>query len=73
MLLFLIAPILVIMPLSFNAEPYFSYPMPGLSLRWYEDFFSNERWMNALKTSLIIAFCVTVLRNRSSAPSRRSA
>jgi putative spermidine/putrescine transport system permease protein len=31
-LLFLITPILVIMPLSFNSEPYFSYPMPGLSL-----------------------------------------
>jgi putative spermidine/putrescine transport system permease protein len=60
-LLFLIAPILAIMPLSFNAEPYFSYPMPGLSLRWYDDFFNNERWMNALKTSLLIAFCVTIL------------
>ena len=32
-LLFLIAPILAIVPLSFNAEPYFSYPMPGLSLQ----------------------------------------
>jgi putative spermidine/putrescine transport system permease protein len=40
-LLFLIAPILVIMPLSFNSEPYFSYPMPGLSLRWYEEFFTS--------------------------------
>ncbi|MGH6934253.1 MAG: ABC transporter permease [Dongiaceae bacterium] len=60
-LLFLIAPILVIMPLSFNAEPYFSYPMPGLSLRWYEDFFLNERWQLALRTSLIVAFSVTLL------------
>ncbi len=60
-LLFLIAPILAIMPLSFNAEPYFSYPMPGLSMRWYNDFFGSERWMNALKTSLIVAFCVTIL------------
>ena len=47
-LLFLIAPILVIMPLSFNAETYFSYPMPGLSLQWYEDFFTNDRWHAAL-------------------------
>ena len=36
-LLFLIAPILVVMPLSFNAEPYFSFPLPGLSLRWYAE------------------------------------
>jgi putative spermidine/putrescine transport system permease protein len=60
-LLFLIAPILVIMPLSFNAEPYFTYPMPGLSLRWYEDFFTNDRWTLALKTSVIVGVSVTIL------------
>lgn len=59
-LFFLIAPILVITPLSFNAEPYFSYPMPGLSLRWYEDFFTNDRWVLALKTSIIVAAFTTV-------------
>lgn len=60
-LIFLISPILVIMPLSFNSEPYFSYPMPGLSLRWYEDFFTNARWTMALKTSVIVAVSVTFL------------
>jgi len=60
-LLFLISPIIAIMPLSFNAEPYFSYPMPGLSLRWYDDFFTNERWMNAVKISLLVATLVTIL------------
>src|SRR5215510_7104324 len=60
-LLFLIAPILVIMPLSFNAEPYFSYPMPGLSLQWYQDFFGNARWRDAMILSLELAGCVTVL------------
>lgn len=58
--LFLISPILVIMPLSFNAEPYFSYPMPGTSLRWYEDFFGNDRWYIALKNSLELGVFVTV-------------
>ena len=60
-LLFLIAPILVIMPLSFNAEPYFSYPMPGLSLRWYEDFFTSERWQTALRNSVIVGCATTIL------------
>jgi putative spermidine/putrescine transport system permease protein len=60
-LLFLIAPILAVMPLSFNAEPYFSYPMPGLSLQWYRDFFGNERWWGALVLSLKLAFTVTIL------------
>lgn len=59
-LLFLIAPILVIIPLSFNAEPYFSYPMPGLSLEWYQDFFGNERWTGALLLSLKLGVTVTI-------------
>jgi putative spermidine/putrescine transport system permease protein len=60
-LLFLIAPIIAVMPLSFNAEPYFSYPMPGLSLQWYRDFFGNERWIGALYLSLKLAVTVTIL------------
>jgi putative spermidine/putrescine transport system permease protein len=59
-LLFLVAPILAIVPLSFNAEPYFSYPMPGLSLRWYEDFFGNARWTNAFTLSIKLAIAVTI-------------
>ncbi len=54
-LLFLMAPILTVMPLSFNAEPYFSYPMPGLSLQWYVDFFTNPRWTGALALSVKLA------------------
>src|SRR5262245_2977870 len=60
-LLFLIAPILVIMPLSFNAEPYFTYPMPGISTRWYEDFFTSDRWQLALRNSVFVACSTTVL------------
>jgi putative spermidine/putrescine transport system permease protein len=60
-LLFLIAPILVIMPLSFNAEPYFTYPMPGLSTRWYEDFFTSDRWQLALRNSVFVACSTMVL------------
>lgn len=60
-LLFLITPILVIIPLSFNAEPYFTYPMPGLSLRWYEDFFGSEMWGLAVRNSIIIAIASTIL------------
>ncbi len=60
-LLFLIAPILVIMPLSFNAEPWFTYPMPGWSWRWYEDFFSSDRWQIALQNSIVIAVSTTIL------------
>jgi len=51
----------VIVPLSFNSEPYFTFPLPGVSLRWYEDFFRNDRWTLALQTSIKVAAAVTLL------------
>lgn len=63
-LLFLIAPILAIIPLSFSSESFFSYPMPGFSLKWYfgeEGFFTNARWMDALRLSVIVAVATTIL------------
>lgn len=59
--IFLVAPNLVIIPLSFNAEPYFSYPMPGLSLRWYEELFHSARWHSAFANSFIIGIPATLL------------
>jgi len=63
-LVFLITPILTIIPLSFNAEPYFTYPMPGFSLRWYEDFLIGEQaavWRLAIKNSCIVGFFATII------------
>ena len=60
-LFFLISPLITIVPLSFNSEPFFTYPMPGFSLQWYEEFFNSNAWMLALKNSLIIAISVVVL------------
>jgi len=60
-LAFLIAPILVIMPLSFSSEPWFTYPLPGVSLRWYENLFGDDRWRDAITNSLIVAVGSTTL------------
>lgn len=60
-LLFLIAPIVVIIPLSFNSTPFFTYPMPGLSLRWYHEFFLTANWQDALHNSIFVAVFVTLL------------
>ncbi|MES9901161.1 MAG: ABC transporter permease [Sedimenticola sp.] len=66
--IFLIGPILVIIPLSFNAEPYFTFTQEmlsldpaGYSLRWYEDFFGSEVWMESIKNSFIIGIAATIL------------
>ena len=65
---FLIAPLVVIVPLSFNAVPYFTFTPEmlsldpaGYSLRWYQDFFTNLNWQGAVRNSVIIAFFATVL------------
>lgn len=60
-LLFLILPVLVIVPLSFNSGTFLVYPLQGFSLRWYEEFFTSAEWLRALKNSLIIAPAATVL------------
>ena len=67
-LVFLIAPILVILPLSFNAEPYFTFTEGMLrfdpeawSLRWYQEVVTDEAWTNALANSVIIGTAATAL------------
>ena len=66
--LFLIIPILIIIPLSFNAVPFFTFTEAmltfdpaGYSLKWYEDFFTSLNWQGAVKNSLIIALFSTIL------------
>jgi len=67
-LFFLIAPILTIIPLSFNAEDFFTFTPEmlalspeGYSLKHYEDFFSSGDWQKALKNSFLIAPAATLL------------
>src|SRR4030095_13368133 len=60
-LVFLVAPLLFIVPLSFSSGSFFYYPLPGFSLRWYEDFFTSSFWLPSLKNSLIVGIFATVL------------
>lgn len=61
LLVFLVVPILVIVPLSFNEGSFLSYPLSGFSLRWYQEFLGSQEWMRALRNSLIIAPAATLL------------
>src|SRR5689334_23912697 len=60
-LAFLVAPIVTIVPLSFSSGSFFYYPLPGFSLRWYEDFFASSFWLPALWNSLLVGTSVTLL------------
>jgi putative spermidine/putrescine transport system permease protein len=59
--LFLVAPIAAIVPLSFSSGAFLHYPLPGLSLRWYEEFFSSQFWLPALWNSLFVGSVSTLL------------
>ena len=61
-LLFLILPILVIVPLSFSDSSFLTYPITGYSLQWYREIFTaGGPWMESLTNSLIIAPFATLL------------
>ena len=66
--LFLITPILVVMPLSFNAQDFFTFTPEmlrfdpdGYSLKHYRDFFTNNEWQRSFKNSLLIAPIATIV------------
>ena len=54
-LAFLMAPMLAALWLSFSPTELMSFPPKGLSLRWYADFFGNERWVLATRNSIVVA------------------
>lgn len=65
---FLITPIIVVLPLSFNAQDFFTFTPEmlrldpeGFSLKHYRDFFTNNEWQRSFKNSLIIAPIATVI------------
>jgi putative spermidine/putrescine transport system permease protein len=65
---FLIAPIIVIIPLAFNAEPYFTFTREmltfdpaGYSLRWYNNLLGSSEWMGSIRNSAIISISSTII------------
>ncbi len=67
-LAFLMLPILIIIPLSFNVEPYFSFTEGMLRLdpdaystRWYEQVFNDPRWILSIKNSFIVGIAAATL------------
>ncbi|MBI3514824.1 MAG: ABC transporter permease [Proteobacteria bacterium] len=59
-IVFLVAPILVIVIASFNGTPFLQFPPASWSLRWYVRFFASERWYEAALLSLRVAVVVTI-------------
>jgi len=58
---FLYAPILVLIVFSFNDRNTVSFPWQGATLRWYRQFLENTTLLAALKTSALIAVITAVV------------
>ena len=74
-LVFLVAPLLVVVPLSFSAEPYYRFTPAmlelspaGYSTRWYSELFHSNQWMAALGNSVIIGLCATAVATSLAVP-----
>ena len=51
---FLVAPMLIVLIISFSSAPFLMFPPPGLSLQWYRKLFGDPAWSDSLITSLEI-------------------
>jgi putative spermidine/putrescine transport system permease protein len=59
--IFLVVPIVAVVPLSFNSGTFLTYPLEGFSLRWYDDFFTSPRWLPALRNSVVVGIATTAI------------
>lgn len=57
----LVAPTLVIVPMSFTGKKSLAFPPQGISLQWYENFFMDPQWFGSLVVSLKVAILVSLV------------
>ncbi len=59
--LFMFAPVAVVVLLSFNSSQFGSFPMEGVSLRWFEALWENQAIVRAFQTSLLLGALTAVI------------
>lgn len=60
-LIYMIIPILTIVPISFSADRYISLPVSGYSLKWYERMWNSVGYRGAFANTLLIGVAVAAL------------
>jgi ABC-type spermidine/putrescine transport system permease subunit II len=59
--IFLMLPVIIVIPMSFSGAQLLTFPPPSLSLRWYDSFFGDPAWLSALLNSVVVALASSVL------------
>ncbi|NMN57670.1 putative spermidine/putrescine transport system permease protein [Xanthobacter sp. SG618] len=60
-LVWLMVPVLIIVPMSFSGARFLAFPPPSWSLRWYEAYLESAAWMQATRVSLILAVSSAII------------
>jgi putative spermidine/putrescine transport system permease protein len=60
-LIFLAAPVLVIVPIAFTKSQFLEFPPPGFSLQWFATYFSSELWLSATVRSFGVGAATAIL------------
>jgi putative spermidine/putrescine transport system permease protein len=60
-LVFLLAPIVVVVVLSFSSASYLTFPPPAFGVRWYQAYLGSRDWLAATWLSIEVASAVVVL------------
>ncbi|NUB12381.1 ABC transporter permease subunit [Azospirillum brasilense] len=60
-LLYLLLPLLLVIPMSISETRYLKFPPQGFTLRWYDEFFASASWIDATLRSLLIAAASAML------------
>ncbi|MGO4705584.1 ABC transporter permease [Microvirga sp. 2MCAF38] len=66
--LFLLAPVILVVPISFSGEQILSFPPASWSFRWYAALLNNTAMISAFWTSLLLGAIVTVLSLAAAIP-----
>ena len=61
LVVFLYAPLVILLIFSFNARELVSFPWEGFTLRWYETFLSNTEILGALRVSTLVAALTAIV------------
>ena len=67
-LLFLVVPVVIMVPLSFSSAAFFVFPPPGWSLQWYAKYLTGAPWLTATWHSLEIGVLTTILALAAAVP-----
>ena len=59
--LYLVLPTLIVIPMSFSEATTFVFPPRGHSLWLYRNFFTNDRWLDSLRNSFVVASCAAAI------------